>query len=209
MEIKNITDETFGVYGRVITDFDDECVKELITVMKNDTCLPDEVIYVPSDEKLEKLKIADAMSVSFYGNMPVQVGYCNGHNNRLNALEYHRSSEINIAATDMILLLGRQQDIAKDYIYDTSKAEAFFVPEGSVVEMYATTLHYAPCGAGREGFKCAVVLPRGTNGEIKTVGGMLSEDKLLAAANKWLIAHESAGIEGAFAGLKGENITVE
>ena len=34
------------------------------------------------------------------------------------------------------------------------------------------------------------------------------ENRLLAAMNKWLIAHEEAGIEGAVCGLKGENIDI-
>ena len=36
------------------------------------------------------------------------------------------------------------------------------------------------------------------------------EDGLMTAKNKWkLIAHEDAKIEGAFNGLKGENITLD
>lgn len=34
------------------------------------------------------------------------------------------------------------------------------------------------------------------------------EDALMTAKNKWLIAHEEAGIEGAFNGLRGENLTI-
>lgn len=33
-------------------------------------------------------------------------------------------------------------------------------------------------------------------------------NRSLAAMNKWLIAHEDAQIEGAFCGLKGENVEV-
>ena len=43
--------------------------------------------------------------------------------------------------------------------------------------------------------------------EVKPEGA--KEDPLLVARNKWLIAHEDAKIEGAFNGLKGENISVE
>ena len=35
------------------------------------------------------------------------------------------------------------------------------------------------------------------------------EDKLLTAKNKWLIGHEEAAIEGAFNGLKGENVGID
>ena len=140
------------------------------------------------------------------GGLPVQIGYCNGHNEKLNGLEYHRSSEINIAVTDMILLLGKQQDIESDDTYDTAKVKAFFVPAGTV-EVYATTLHYAPCGVDKKGFRCVVVLPKGTNYPIEQPH-LLKEDKLLAASNKWLLAHEEAKIAGAFNGLKGENISI-
>lgn len=204
--VKSVLDNDFKPYGRVLNDYD---MKELIEKMK-ETPVPDDVIYVPSDEKLEELAVNDVMIKSVYGNMPVQIGYCNGHNSLLNALEYHRSSEINVAVNDLILLLGRQQDIEDDFTYDTSKVEAFLVPAGTAIEVYATTLHYAPCGVDGNGFQCVVVLPRGTNYDVSPENnlGIAAEDKLLAATNKWLIAHPDAHIEGAFEGLKGENISV-
>lgn len=203
MKINHVNDAEFKPYGRVITGVN---LDELLQAMEN-TPLPSDVIYVPSDEELEKLSVFNLMSKSIYGDMPIQIGYCNGHNQFLNGLEYHRSSEINIAVTDMILLLGRQQDIEDDNTYDTSKAEAFFVPAGTMIEVYATTLHYAPCGVDGKGFRCVVVLPRGTNYEVTPVSND-GEDRLLAATNKWLIAHKDAHIEGAFEGLKGENLSV-
>lgn len=207
MIIKNVLDVEFKEYGRVLENVEAE---EIIKEMDN-TPLPEDVIYIPSDNELEKLGIFEVMSESIFGQMPVQIGYCNGHNRYLNALEYHRTSEINIAATDLILMLGRQQDIEKDYTYDTAKVKAFLVPKGTVVEIFATTLHYAPCGVDGAGFKCAVILPRGTNYSLKAKSenadkGSCCENRLLAASNKWLIAHKEADIEDAFAGLKGENI---
>ncbi len=203
MQIQSVFDNAFAKYGRVFKGID---VEPICKAMK-DTPLPEDVIYVPSDTELEALDIYEVMSKNLFGDMPVQIGYCNGHNSKLNALEYHRSSEINIAVTDMILLLGRLQDIAPDYTYDTSLVEAFLVPEGTVVEMYATTLHYAPCGFDGEGFRCVVVLPVGTNYDVK-VNECTEEDKLLSATNKWLIAHPDAKIEGAWEGLVGVNIEV-
>ena len=203
MEIKKVKSKDFNVYGKIINLKNSN---ELIEAMEN-TPLPEDVIYVPSDIVLEELDTYKQMSKSVYGDMPVQIGYCNGHNQKLNALEYHRSSEIDIAITDLILLIGRQQDIQKDYTYDTSNVEAFFVPKGTGVELYATTLHYAPCGIDGSGFKCVVVLPKGTNYEVTPISDE-GEDKLLMATNKWLIAHKDAHIAGAFEGLKGKNIEV-
>lgn len=206
IQIKQVNDQAFKQYGKVIAGAYE--LTTLIEVMKG-VVLPKEVIYEPSVEALETLPVAQEIANKFYGELPIQIGYCNGHNCLLNAVEYHRSSEINIAVTDMILLLGRQQDIVEDYTYDTKQIEAFFVPEGTMIEMYATTLHYAPCGVGDEGFKCIVILPKDTNLPLHEGNRLSGEDNLLVAKNKWLIAHEDAAIEGAFVGLVGKNISVK
>ncbi len=205
IEIKKVTDAAFRKYGRILEGYD---FSELIAKME-DTPLPDDVIYVPSDANLEALDIAKDFTDSVFGGLPMQIGYCNGHNKLLNAVEYHRSSEINIACTDLILLLGMQQDIEDDYTYDTSKVEAFYVPAGVAVELYATALHYAPCSYEGKGFRDVVVLPRDTNLDLQVKPASVKEDPLLAARNKWLIAHPEANIEGAFNGLKGVNISVD
>ncbi len=206
MEIKKVTDDAFSAYGKVLEGYD---FSELLEVMK-DTPLPeDEVVYVPGVKAMEEATVSERLKKSAYGGLPIQVGYCNGHNLKLNALEYHRSSEVDIAASDLILLLGRQQDIQEDYTYDTAKVEGFFVPAKTAVELYATTLHYAPCQASEEGFRCVIVLPEGTNHERDFSVVSEGEEKLMTAKNKWLIAHEDAKIGGAFCGLKGENISLE
>ena len=199
MEILKVTDKAFQTYGKVIQGID---VSDLLEALK-ETPQPDDVVYVASDEKLE------ACRYSLYGGMPVQVGYCNGNNVLLNAVEYHRDSEVNVAQTDMILILGKEQDIEEDGTYDTGKMEAFLVPAGTVIEVYATTLHYAPCNVNGNKFRAAVILPKGTNTDAPAAQNNTKEDKLLFARNKWLIAHEEAGIEGAFVGLKGANLSVE
>ncbi len=204
MEIQKLTDASFGKYGKVVTEFSFD---KILKAMEH-TPLPKDVVYMPSVEELEALPEAVEICRKGFGGLPVQIGYCNGDNHKMNALEYHRSSEIDIAADDLILLLGRQQDIEAGDMYDTSKAEAFLVPAGTAVELYATTLHYAPCSAKEGGFRCVIILPKGTNEELPFRPAAEGENRLLTAVNKWLIAHEEAGIEGAFCGLKGENITV-
>lgn len=204
MDIQNVTDLSFRKYGKVLEGYD--CTK-LMKEMTH-TPLPENVIYVPSMEEFEGLEAAKEFQNRMYGGLPIQIGYCNGHNKTLNALEYHKSSEVNIAVTDMILLLGCLQDITEEYTYETSKVEAFLVPAGTVVEMYATTLHYAPCQVDENGFRCVVILPKGTNTEITFDLKSEGEDKLMTAKNKWLIAHEDAKIAGAFNGLRGANITL-
>ena len=202
MNIQKVTDHAFGRYGRILEGYD---LTGILKEMKH-TPLPEKVIYVPSVEALEALPEAERFKNRAFGGLPIQIGYCNGDNHKLNALEYHRSSEINIAVTDMILLLGARQDIGADSTYDTSQVEAFFVPAGTVAELYATTLHYAPCTAAEGGFRCVVVLPAGTNTDLTFQTGQEGEERLITAKNKWLVAHEEAKIAGAFCGLKGRNI---
>ena len=205
MKIQKVTDPAFRKYGQVLEGYD---FTGLIKEMKH-TPVPEDVIYVPSVEELEALDIMKALQNKGYGGLPVQIGYCNGHNKKLNAVEYHRNSEINVAVTDLVLLIGHQQDIEPDHTYDTSKIEAFLVPAGTGIEVYATTLHYAPCHVNEGGFQCVVVLPKGTNTDLTFQTEKTGEDSLMTAKNKWLIAHEDAKIAGAFNGLKGENITID
>lgn len=207
IQIQKVTDKSFRKYGRILTGEYD--VAELMTAMEKTECPDDAVIYIPSDKEIEKLPVMKAFTDSLYGGLPIQIGYCNGNNHLLNAVEYHRSSEINVAATDLILLIGSEQDIEEDDTYDTSKIEAFLVPKGTVIDVYATTLHYAPCSVDGANFRCVVVLPKDTNLDLVVKPEGAKEDKLLVARNKWLIAHPDAKIEGAFNGLKGENISVK
>ncbi len=206
LEIKPVTDKAFGAYGKIVTGYE---IGDLLKKME-ETPLPEDVVYVASVQELEELSACKEMEKNLYGQMPIQVGFCNGHNKKLNAAEYHRNSEINIAATDLVLILGKQQDITPEYTYDSGNMEAFLIPRGTVVEVYATTLHYAPCHTQEGGFRCVVILPRGTNTDLvpleKTVN---KEDKLLFAKNKWLIGHEEGGLpKEAYIGITGENLSI-
>ncbi len=102
--------------------------------------MPDGVCYTPSEEKFEKLAIAEEITNEIFGTLPTQIGYCYGHSNYLNATEWHTSSEVNIAVTDLVLILGHIWDI-KDGKIDSSQFKAFYVPEGTAIEVYSTSLH--------------------------------------------------------------------
>lgn len=201
MEIKSVNDKAFAKYGRVLKLEVPDLLRKLA-----DTPLQEGVEYVASVPKLEVCSEFTTIQNSIYGGMPIQIGYCNGKNDTLNALEYHRDSELNIPLKGAIFMLGSQQDVTEEFTYDTSKVEVFEAPAGAVVEFYATTLHYAPCHTVEEGFQVAVVLPRGTNTDAPELSGVFEEDKLMTNKNKWLIAHEEAAAEGQYVGLVGENL---
>lgn len=205
MEIKKVTDAAFRKYGKVVEGID---FSELVAKLA-ETPLPAEVVYEPSVPELEALPVFEELQTKYYGELPMQIGYCNGSNYKLNAVEYHRSSEINVAGTDAVLLLGWEPDVTDDFTYDTAKMEAFFLPKGTAVELYATTLHYAPCNGAEGGFQVAIVLPKDTNLPLEKSHGEGIEDAHLTARNKWLIGHPEGGLpEGSPLGLIGENLDI-
>ena len=207
MKIESVYDAGFAPYGKVLTGYD---TKELLETLERVTPLPEGTDYVASQSELEALPIAEQLSSNAYGGMPIQLGWCNGHNTKLNCLEYHRDSELNCGTTDFVLLLAKLDDL-KDGVLDTAKVLAFRVPAGVLVEIYASTLHYAPCnGASGQGFRVMVALPRGTNGPKPEITPVNDEDKRLWACNKWLLAHadSSEAKQGAPVLLTGENIDI-
>ncbi len=147
IKIFSVYDREFAEYGRVWDGVDPALTGELADALAASTPVPEATEYVPSDPSLEKTAAAGVLAPALFGGLPVQLGWCNGHNLRLNCLEYHRTSEFNMGVGDFVLLLGRQADI-NDGELDTATVRAFRVPARTLVEVYATTLHYAPCQAG-------------------------------------------------------------
>ena len=207
MKIYSVHDKEFTPYGHVVTGLD---TAELLDALAR-TPLPETGTgYCPEEEELQELPVTVQVSEHLYGGMPVQMGWCNGRNAKLSCLEYHRDSEFNLGTEDFILLLARQEEIENGKL-DTGKVKAFRVPAGVLVEVYATTLHYAPCHTDpAKGFRVLVALPAGTNTEKPDIRPLTEEDKLLRACNKWLLAHPDSAeaADGAYVGLTGENIDI-
>ena len=207
MKIYSVTDPEFKPYGKILEGYD---TAELCAAMEAIPLPESGTAYRPGIDSLEACAVFAQFRDRAYGGMPIQLGMCWGHNTRLNCLEYHRDSEINIGEGDFILLLARQGQIVEGML-DTSLVRGFRVPAGVAVEVYATTLHYAPCQTGDEGFRVAVILPRGTNTEKPDLTACCEEDRWMTARNKWLLAHEdsSEARSGAHIGLTGKNIDIE
>lgn len=201
----SVFDPEFYPYGQVLTGWDTGVLCAAMEAVP----LPEAgTAYEPSVPALEACGSFDILRDHVYGGMPIQLGMCWGRNTRLNCLEYHRDSEVNVGTHDFILLLARREEIVEG-VLDTAAVKAFRVPAGVAVELYATTLHYAPCHTDEAvGFRVAVALPRGTNTEKPAIRPLHEEDDRLFARNKWLLAHPQSfeAAQGAYVGLKGENI---
>lgn len=194
MKIKSINDNAFSLYGCVHKSKDFRDVYEHL----QSTPMAEDVVYVASEKTLESTK--SFIENKYFGEMPIQIGYCNGMNLKVTALEYHKASEIIVAGTDLILVLGHRKDI-DEHGYDVKHAESFLMKSGDVVEIYGPTLHYCPVMTTDNGFKAAIILPKSTNTAHNTAA--------VYAKNKWLYAHRNSDeVKGHIAGyLNGDMLT--
>lgn len=206
VEVCSVRDPAFLSYGRMVTGYD---FSSWIAYMEQQTVIPDDGNrYLPSVPELEDMAEAAMVKNEIYGGMEIQVGYCNGKNSTYNGFEYHKGSEINIAVSDFMLVLGHTWDIQNN-TYHTDDARVFFVEKGTAVELYQTTLHLSPCRVCEEGFRDIVILPKGTNTPLTVrTAPKEPEGRLLLMKNKWVLAHpERAALikQGAYPGILGEN----
>lgn len=205
IDLKPVTHPDFARYGECV---EDSGISALIAYLKESTPVDDGTKYVASDAKAEELDAFKSLSRRFFGELPIQIGWCNGRNDKLNALEYHNGGEINVAASDAVLLLATLFERDGQTI-STSKVRGFYIQEGQAVMLYATTLHFAPCAVNDDGFRVGIVLPRDTN---LPLSARKPEDGTLFMKNKWLLAHEQAKHlieQGAVSGLKGDFLSLK
>jgi len=208
LAIYNYDDPAFLRYGNIINNYN---LNEYADIMKDRPVPGNGNLYVGLDPDLSNCSCSSEIASKLYGGMSIQVGYCNGNNNKLNALEYHKCSEVDIAITDLVLLLGDIRDIRQGS-YPSANVEAFFFPTGTACELFATTLHFAPCKVSDKGFKSIIILPEGTNANLSSLPTpTCSEEKLLWMRNKWLIAHFESipASKGAYTGITGTNIELQ
>ena len=204
ISLSSVCDAAFASYGKIRTDIDGA---EIIAEAKKIPMPAEGSAYTPSIEAFEKLSVTEETKNRLFGALATQMGYCYGHNSMLNALEWHIGSELNIAVTPFVLFLALQKDL-EDNKLDSSKVKAFYVPAGTVVEIYEGTLHFCPCEVTESGFGCIVGLLEGTNIPLENP----TENKVLFKKNKYLIAHNenTALIEkGIVPGISGENLTLK
>lgn len=207
--IKHVSSESFSQYGKVL---DSSLFREAFSYL-DQTEIPNiGNYYIAHDQQFADFVNDKSVYADLFGYMPIQFGYVNGNNSFLNALEFHKSSEINLIHTPLVLLLGKVNDIHNNE-YDSGLLEAFYIPSDTVIEIYSSTLHFSPCKVNDSGFKCGVILPYGTNMDfVKASHFHSNEDYLLFKTNKWLLAHHENDTliqKGAYKGIKGINYQVK
>lgn len=208
LKIFSVTDPCFNQFGKVLDMNDFIQVSKYINAK---TSMPESGnLYVAHDEDFALSILNKDIYKDIYGDMPIEFGYVNGFNSQLNALEYHKSSEINVALSPLVLMLGHFEDI-KEKHYDSSQLVAFYIPENTAIEIYPKILHFSPCKVLDSGFKCAVILPYGTNMNFIKPSSSYEENTYLFKTNKWLLSHQENKrmIElGAYIGLTGINYEI-
>lgn len=204
LKLYDVYDVNFEVFGCVKSKKD---YQSILKVLDTKPMPAKDNIYVPSDEDLEKCTEFYDFMIQEYGQMPIQIGYCNGYNSTINGVEYHKGSEFILSSQNIILFLGHVKDIV-DNEFSVDKGSFFFIPSNTLVELYQTTLHLSPIKTSNEGFKAIIVLPKGTNTDLDVD----STDKLLFKKNKWILAHperKQLVNQGVHVGLIGENLEIK
>jgi hypothetical protein len=204
LKIIDLEDSRFKEYGKPLLGFEFEPLFQYVD--ENATIPQEGNSYVASMEQIEDFEVIKSIQARIYGRLEVEAGVCAGQNTALTGVEYHQGSEVIIAVTDCMIIIGRVQDMIGN-TYESSQAEVFYMKRGEAVELYGTTLHYTPCKVEERGFMTIVVLLKGTNMPVERV-----ENSLLTKKNKWFITHETqkAKIEsGAYPGLKGNLIDIK
>jgi hypothetical protein len=203
----SVEDESFAPYGRVLGGAD-----AALSAALDGTELPAEGnLYHASEASLEALPLMARLRRLAFGEMEIQAGFCNGRGFTLNALEYHKCSEVNYSTTGLVLLLALPCDLEGDSL-DSARVKGFYLPPETLVEIRPRVLHFAPCRVREEGFNCLVVLEKGVNAPLERVDpAAAGEEKLLWMQGKWLLCHPDSpqAQKGAFVGIRGENLRLE
>lgn len=204
LDIKSAEDPSFSRYGRILLDHDFRGLCDLV----RDYPVPGASnTYTPEIAGSRDLPIHQELAATLYGEMPIQIGFGGGFCQLLNALEWHKGNEVNVAVTEFLVMLASLDDLEGGFL-DTAKVKTFHLAQGQAIELYATTLHYSPCNVDAHPFRMLVVLPLGTN---LPLAGEREPGDLLMARNKWLIAHPDAKseiAEGARVAITGTNLRV-
>ena len=205
--ILDVTSSEFKVYGNVLEGYNITGIKEYA---EKNIAIPEEGnIYSPTNNGLEAFKVIKEIQADVYAGLPVEAGECAGNNTSFSAYEYHQGSEVNIVLTDVLMVLGKREQAIDGVFNAQEDAKIFYVPAGTIIEMYSATLHYSPCIVDESGFKVIVILIKGSNEPFED--DFETKNKQIVKTNKFQLVHETRTdkiADGIKVGLVGELITL-
>ena len=207
LKLYSVLDPAFRRYGRVL----EADTAELAAALAEMPIPAEGNSYRASVPELEGVGLMGDLRRVVFGDMAIEAGYCNGRGCKLNAMEYHKCSEVNFTTTGLVLLLALPEQL-DDGRLDSADVAGFYLPAGVLVEIHPLVLHFAPCRVSMDGFRCLVVLERGTNEALPSVNTAApGEEKLLWMRNKWMTCHPDSPQreKGAFVGIHGENLALK
>ena len=204
IHIYSVHDKEFEQYGKVLS-ID---AFELIEAAEKLSLPETGSVYEAVVPRLEGVcEVRDVLEKEIYGEMPIQIGSCRGFNDALNGFEWHKGSEVNVGVTPMVLFFANVWDFKGGKV-DSADAKAFFLDKNEAIQVYETTLHMCPCNVTEDGFHSIVVLPLGTNTDLKENHA----DPYLFRKNKWIFCHvenEALKARGVKPGIVGENYKIK
>lgn len=208
--ILDVRDPSFATYGKLLPYVK---TPEMKRYLYEQTEMPESEFYEPCSPELMAMEEAKQFTRFVYGETACQVGYYNGYPTKLNALEYHKCSETLVEFEPCVLIVGHIWDIHEDQV-KAEELKLFYVPAGLCVELYATTLHFAPCMATDRGVRQVVCQTAHTNTPLPhpECTDDNGENRYLYQRNKWVLAHPDAAAafdHRVVFGITGENISIQ
>lgn len=159
-KILSVDDSAFNQFG-VVYHYDVSDVEKVMNQYKIPAKGSNYIASIPDLEATDTIK---KIKRDIYADMPVDAGVTIGHSDNFTAFEYHQCSETNIMLNDVVMVLAKRQTLEEHGNIDPNReAKMFYVPKGTVIELYNDSLHYAPIQVTKAGYKVIVVVIHGTN----------------------------------------------
>ena len=138
----------FEEYARIVSNVSAD---ELMAVVKGFPLPENGMVYSPREDDLHAVLAFIPWGEALYADMPYQLGYCAGSNDRADTLVRHGGSTFLQSDTEIDLLLAHRWE---------QEPRCFRIPADTLVELFGDTLRSAPLGRN---FRVLVILPFATN----------------------------------------------
>ena len=165
----HLTDDAFSAYGHIISGIP---AAELESAMLALPMPAKGFVYQPREDTLHALLGFAGWGTRLLADMPYQLGYCLGENERCSVLARHGGSTFVYGLTAFDLLLASRAKGPAGSVRCT-------IPSGTFVELYGDTLRSAPLGRD---MRILVIQPYATNTEFSA--SSLSDGEV-TARNTW------------------------